>query len=72
MKHVNVYGPQGCGKTRNAEKLRVKYGCDVVVEADETEGKTVRPEAGKRYLLLTHWPVTHRDVTTIPFEEALR
>lgn len=29
---VIVYGPAGCGKTRNAERLRVALGCSYVVD----------------------------------------
>ena len=31
---VIVYGPQGCGKTVNAEKLRKFLDCDKVVDGD--------------------------------------
>jgi len=27
-----VYGPQGCGKTRNAELIAEKFGCDNIVD----------------------------------------
>lgn len=72
MKHVNVYGPKASGKTRNAEMLRKKYGCDAVIESDDTRDKTVSAGDGKRYLLLSIWPVTHPDATNIPIKEALR
>lgn len=75
MKHVNVYGPQGCGKTRNAEKLRKKYGCGHVID----EGRFVfgslpvlLADATERCLVLTIEPMRGPDVTAIPFEEALR
>lgn len=32
--HVIVYGPQGCGKTRNADKLAAYFGCQKIVEID--------------------------------------
>lgn len=34
MQSVIVVGPQACGKTRNAEKIREKYGLGEVVEVD--------------------------------------
>jgi len=32
---IIIHGPQGCGKTRNAELLRKYYGMNEVVEADD-------------------------------------
>lgn len=32
MRTVVVFGPQGCGKTRNAERLMMAYGCSRVQE----------------------------------------
>ena len=32
---IVIHGPQGCGKTRNAEALRLHYGLNRIVEADE-------------------------------------
>ena len=29
---INVYGPQGSGKTRMAEELKVKYDCCLVLD----------------------------------------
>lgn len=31
---IIVYGPPGCGKTTNAEKLRQYFCCETVVDAD--------------------------------------
>lgn len=31
---IIVYGPPGCGKTLNAEKLRQYFCCETVVDAD--------------------------------------
>lgn len=33
--NVIVYGPQGCGKTRNAERLARFFGCTQVVDIDK-------------------------------------
>ncbi len=35
LRSVIVYGPQGCGKTRNAEALRIHFGLATVCEADD-------------------------------------
>jgi hypothetical protein len=32
-----VYGPPGCGKTRNATKLAAQFGCKHVLDLDEFE-----------------------------------
>ncbi len=74
MKHVNVYGPQGCGKTRNSEKLRVKYGCHSVVDEGYLSPQAFERAIGgsHRKLYLTQEPMREADVTTIPFEEAVR
>ena len=32
-----VYGPQGCGKTTHAEKLRKHFGLDSVFDADDLQ-----------------------------------
>lgn len=29
---IVIYGPQGCGKTKNAEKLREYFECDSVID----------------------------------------
>lgn len=34
--NVIVYGPQGCGKTLNAEKLAAHFGCKNIVEVEDT------------------------------------
>ncbi len=42
-----VYGPMGCGKTRNAQKIAHIYGLHTVVEADEP-GALDRVKGGGR------------------------
>lgn len=44
MKTVIVVGPQGCGKTLNAEKLRARFGCSGIVDGWEA-GQQVTPGA---------------------------
>ena len=71
MNHVNVYGPQASGKTRNAEKLRKKYNCVWVVDEDLLTptglDETFRIQG--RLLYLTIEPIP--GMTSIPIEEAL-
>lgn len=43
-----VHGPQGCGKTRNANLLRDRFGCRDVV--DEWDPQTAPLEEGKLHL----------------------
>jgi SpoVK/Ycf46/Vps4 family AAA+-type ATPase len=51
-KSVIVYGPQGCGKTRNAEALMVAYDCEQVCDDDlfHASGFKFEPDAGILYL----------------------
>ena len=70
MKHVNVYGPQGCG---NTEKLRKKYGCHRVVDEGCLSPQAMERRIGaQRTLYLTQEPMRAADITNIPFEEAMR
>lgn len=32
MKHVVIYGPQACGKTRNKAKLAKAFGCHNIMD----------------------------------------
>lgn len=41
---VIVYGPQGCGKTKNAEALRTLFKCDRVID----DGKNPYPKSNKQ------------------------
>lgn len=47
---VIVYGPQACGKTRNAERLRKGFGLDRVM--DDWDGREQIPPRG--VLVLTN------------------
>lgn len=33
--NVIVYGPQGCGKSKNADRLAAYFGCKKIVELDD-------------------------------------
>ncbi len=45
MDSVVVYGPQGCGKTRNAEALARHYGCAEIVDEFDTRSARLRKGA---------------------------
>lgn len=86
MPSVIVYGPQGCGKSLNAEKLRRAFGCDHVVDdaeaADVYSGLTGTPAEAVSFkmrstLYLVHEPppdsmalLDRRRV--LPFAEAMQ
>ena len=55
---VVVYGPQRCGKTQNAEKLREFFKCDKIVDTGrypypKSKQQDVKFKAGND-LILTH------------------
>ena len=49
--NVIIYGPQGCGKTRNAEALAAHFGCTSIV--DNWDGESEVPDGA---LALTSEP----------------
>lgn len=49
-----VYGPQGCGKTRNAEMLMGKLGCTRSIDIEDVRNLDALPED---LLVLTSAPV---------------
>ncbi|QWY14266.1 shikimate kinase 1 [Xanthomonas phage M29] len=66
-----VYGPQGCGKSINADKIRAAFGLDNIV--DDWHGKTAIPFNGT--LVLTCDRVAFNSVHGIlrmEFNEAMR
>ncbi|QJB21780.1 hypothetical protein XccvBFoX1_gp41 [Xanthomonas phage FoX1] len=66
-----VYGPQGCGKSINADKIRVAFGLDNIV--DDWHGKTAIPFNGT--LVLTCDRVAFNSVHGIlrmEFNEAMQ
>jgi flagellar biosynthesis GTPase FlhF len=48
---IVVYGPPGCGKTTNAERLRAHFNADDVIDG---EGPGIQPARFKRTLILTN------------------
>jgi hypothetical protein len=69
-KTVVVHGPQGCGKTSNAESLAEYFGCSVVF--DEWNGMDILP-AGCLALTNTSPPWSSLcDAIVFSFDEAMR
>lgn len=69
---VIVYGPQGCGKSRNADKMRRAFGLDSVIR-DAKPGDNP-PVTGA--LVLTHSPDVHLiadgTIAAIDYDAAMR
>ena len=61
---IIIFGPQGCGKTRNVAELAAHFGMTRVVE-DWTPGDALPDDA----LALTNFPGVEG---VIDFEEAMR
>lgn len=55
IEHIIVTGPAGCGKTRNAERIRKHFGCAKTVELDfcVSEVKLKALAMREKLLLLT-------------------
>ena len=67
---VVVYGPQGCGKTRNAKSIMQALGLSKVIEADELHG---RPYPRYRTLLLTNQrPAASFRLPVMSFKDAMK
>lgn len=58
IEHIIVTGPQGCGKTRNAERIRKHFGCANVIEMDSrvSEAEVKALAMREKLLLLTCEP----------------
>jgi hypothetical protein len=72
MTEVIVHGPQGCGKTRNAEVLRKTFGC-TFIEDDWHPLRTIYDDT----LHLTSHPDVHSTgipagVEVYTFEQAMQ
>lgn len=67
LRSVIVYGPQGCGKTRNAEALRIHFGLSTVCEADEWKVQPPLTDA----LILTNATPPDEVRRKLSFEEAM-
>lgn len=74
-KSVIVYGPKGCGKTRNAERLRAHFGLDHVIDdwAPGRDGGLI-PMFGVLVLTSAVVPDLHfkHGVRWVDFDSAMR
>lgn len=71
---IIVHGPQGCGKTRNAQALMRKYGLRRVIELDN---QTPRPSVlpANNALVLSSAPyeaLTEYGLTMYPYTIAIK
>ena len=68
---IVIHGPQGCGKTRNAEALRVHYGLDSIIEADERPHQML--PANGALVLTCRVSVLHAaGLELVPFDVAMQ
>lgn len=68
---IVIHGPQGCGKTRNAEALRQHYGLDRVIEADERPHQML-PATGALVLTCRVSVMHAAGLELVPFEVAMQ
>lgn len=66
-KTVIVFGPPGCGKTRNAAALKRFYGCNAIIDEWE-EGDRVSP--GALHLTIQQPSALHGAIV-VPFASAM-
>lgn len=71
---VIVHGPQGCGKTRNAQALRQHFGCTAVRdEGDECNHRgPMALQPGALHLMCELPRSVPAGVRVVPFDEAMR
>lgn len=65
---IIIYGPQGCGKTRNASALAKHYGKSIVYDYDEAPSARRIQSLPSEALVLTNVEVRG----AIPFSAAMR
>ena len=68
---IVIHGPQGCGKTRNAEALRVHYGLDRIIEADERPHQML-PATGALVLTCRVSSLHATGLEFVPFDVAMQ
>lgn len=67
---VVIHGPQGCGKTRNADALAKHFGCSKIIDDARTVDEAV---AGTLYLCNSSSAITGSGpALVIPFDAAMR
>ena len=70
--HVNVYGPQASGKTRNGEALREHYGCTTIVdEGKVAPGEVLAARGRGPHLFLTINPIRSPGFHNVHIDVAL-
>lgn len=72
MHTVIVYGPMGCGKTRNAERLRRHFKCTHVLDGwSDGDDRIINPRG---CLVLTVYPPAHypAQAKVVAFDAAMR
>jgi len=69
MNTILVYGPQGCGKTRNAERIAQALGLTTIIDAFELS-KQPWPRAGA-LLLTNEKPPKRTRLHVMSFEQAM-
>ncbi len=68
---IVIHGQQGCGKTRNAEALRVHYGLDRIIEADERP-RQMLPATGALVLTCCAPALHATGLELVPFDVAMQ
>ena len=68
---IVIHGPQGCGKTRNAEALRLHYGLNRIVEADERPQQML-PATGALVLTCCASSLHATGLEFVPFDVAMQ
>lgn len=75
MKHVVIYGPQACGKTRNKAALAKAYGCGNIVDEAGKHDLRGRIQHSQKTLFLTvdrPHRINPAEFELVPFAEAMR
>lgn len=68
---VIVFGPQACGKTRNAEKLKQHFGLDRVIEHEDYPPNQLLPTTGALILTNRTPPPELPDFIVVEFDAAM-
>lgn len=74
MRHVVVYGPKACGKTRNKHKLAKHFGCRDIMD-DPTPAGLAKPieRTNKTLILVSFLPQLDRaKYEVFDFQEVMR
>jgi hypothetical protein len=69
---IIIEGPAGCGKTRNAEKLRVHYGLGRVYDTGLDPSEPLRSIPTHGVLVLTIEPLNVPGIQVIQYADAAK